>query len=170
MERILQLLNEMEAKGLIQRYAIGGGMAVMFYTEPVSTEDVDIFVLLPLTEEPIIVLTPLQDFFRKRGYQFRGLHLEVEGWLVQFLPATTDLEIEALQEAIEVPYGSTLARVMRAEHLIAIKFQVGRAKDLLHVHLLWQRAKIEHAYLQSILERYGLKEKWQAFISEASRP
>jgi hypothetical protein len=24
--------------------------------------------------------------------------------------------------------------------------------------------------LQSVLERYGLKEKWQAFISEANRP
>jgi hypothetical protein len=29
------LLNEMESQGLIRRYAIGGGMAVMFYAEPV---------------------------------------------------------------------------------------------------------------------------------------
>ncbi len=170
MEEVLQMLNEMEAEGLIRRYAIGGGMAVMFYAEPVLTQGIDIFVLLPLTDEPNIVLTPLYDFFRQRGYQFRGLHLEVEGWLVQFLPATSDLEIEAVQESIEVPYGSTLAKVMRAEHLIAIKLQVGRARDLLHVGMLLHQAKIDHAYLQSILERFGLKEKWQAFVSEASQP
>jgi len=170
MEKVLQLLNEMESEGLIRRYAIGGGMAVMFYAEPVLTQDIDIFALLPPTEEPIIILTPLYDFFQQRGYQFRGLHLEVEGWLVQFLPATNDLEIEAVQEAVEVPYASTLARVMRAEHLIAIKLQIGQVRDLLHVQMLLQQAKIDHAYLQSILERFGLKEKWQAFISEASRP
>ena len=170
MEKVLQLLNEMESEGLIRRYAIGGGMAVMFYAEPVLTQDIDIFVLLPPTEEPIIILTPLYDFFQQRGYQFRGLHLEVEGWLVQFLPATNDLEIEAVQEAIEVPYGSTSAKVMRAEHLIAIKLQIGRARDLFHVQMLWQQAKIDRAYLQSVLERYRLKEKWQAFISEASQP
>jgi Arc/MetJ family transcription regulator len=36
--------------------------------------------------------------------------------------------------------------------------------------MLLQQAKIDHDYLQSVLERYGLKEKWQAFISEANRP
>ncbi len=56
----------------------------------------------------------------------------------------------------------------RRSHLIAIKLQVGRARDLLHVGMLWQQAKIDHAYLQSILEHFGLKEKWQAFISEAN--
>jgi len=141
MEKVLQLLNEMESEGLIRRYAIGGGMAVMFYAEPVLTQGIDIFVLLPPTDEPNIVLTPLYDFFQQRGYQFRGLHLELESWLVQFLPATSDLEIEAVQEATEVTYGSTSARVMRAEHLIAIKLQVGRVRDLLHVGMLWQQAK-----------------------------
>ena len=66
--------------------------------------------------------------------------MEVKGWLVQFLPATSDLEIEAVQEAIEVPYSSTSARVIRAEHLIAFKLQVGWARDLLHTQMLWQQA------------------------------
>ncbi|MCX7969358.1 MAG: hypothetical protein N3B10_12865, partial [Armatimonadetes bacterium] len=112
MERILQLLNEMEEQGLILRYAIGGGMAVVFYAEPILTEDVDIFVLLPPTDSPIIVLTPLYDFFQERGYRVRGLHVDVEGWLVRFLPAGNDLEKEALQKAIETTFGTTKVRVM----------------------------------------------------------
>jgi hypothetical protein len=37
-------------------------------------------------------------------------------------------------------------------------------------HAQPKQDKIGNAYLQSVLERYGLKEKWQAFISEANRP
>jgi hypothetical protein len=37
-------------------------------------------------------------------------------------------------------------------------------------HAQPKQAKIDHDYLQSVLERYGLKEKWQAFIGEANRP
>jgi hypothetical protein len=37
-------------------------------------------------------------------------------------------------------------------------------------HAQQKQDKIGNAYLQSVLERYGLKEKWQAFISEANRP
>ncbi len=164
MERILQLLNEMETKGLIQRYAIGGGMAVMFYAEPVVTEDLDIFVLLPPTNSPVIVLTPLYDFFRELGYQVRGLYVDVEGWLVRFLPTASELEVEALMEALEVNYGSTTMRVIRAEHLIAMKLKVGREKDLLHVHMLLRQAKIDHDYLQGVLQRHGLIEKWRKFL------
>jgi len=79
MERILQLLNEMEAQGLILRYAIGGGMAVVFYAETILTEDVDILVLMPPTDSPVIILTPLYDFFRDRGYQVLGLRVDFEG-------------------------------------------------------------------------------------------
>lgn len=167
MERVLQLLNEMEAQGIIQRYAIGGGMAVMFYVEPILTEAVDIFVLLPMADSPIVVLTPIYEFFQRRGYQVRGLHVDVEGFLVQVLPAESELEREAVQEAFETTYGSTPMRVIRAEHLIAIKLKVGRPKDLFHIHALLQQAKIDCDYLQSVLKRHGLTEKWQAFISEA---
>lgn len=82
MELILQLLNEMEAQGLIQRYAIGGGMAVMFYVQPILTEDIDVFVLLPPTGSPIIVLTPLYDFFGSEAFSARAL-LRRSGRLVR---------------------------------------------------------------------------------------
>lgn len=97
----------------------------------------------------------------------QGLYyVEVEGWFVRFLPVEKGLEEEALREAIEVVYGSTLTRVLRAEHLIAIKLWVGRGKDLGHIRLILEQAKIDEAYLHDILERYGLTEKWKAFRRE----
>ena len=39
----LRVLNALEAEGTIGRYAIGGSIALLFYTEPLLTEDMDIF-------------------------------------------------------------------------------------------------------------------------------
>jgi len=38
-------LNALQHQGLIDAYAIGGGMAVNFYTDPQSTYDLDVFIL-----------------------------------------------------------------------------------------------------------------------------
>ena len=37
-------VNQMQADGVIGRYAIGGAVGATFYLEPVATLDVDIFV------------------------------------------------------------------------------------------------------------------------------
>jgi len=34
----------MKAEGVIEKFAIGGGIAAIYYLEPYSTEDVDVFV------------------------------------------------------------------------------------------------------------------------------
>ena len=41
MEKTFETLNELEAAGLVTRYAVGGAFALSFYTEPVVTFDVD---------------------------------------------------------------------------------------------------------------------------------
>lgn len=46
MERTLQILNELEGNGVLNRYAIGGAMGATFYVEPLLTFDLDIIVLL----------------------------------------------------------------------------------------------------------------------------
>ena len=37
MEKTLKILNELEKARLVSKYAIGGAIAVLFYTEPVLT-------------------------------------------------------------------------------------------------------------------------------------
>ena len=43
----LRALNTMKAEGVIEEYAIAGAMALVFWTEPVPTFDLDVLVLLP---------------------------------------------------------------------------------------------------------------------------
>ena len=42
--QVITLINQMEADGVVARYAIGGAVGATFYLEPVATLDVDIFV------------------------------------------------------------------------------------------------------------------------------
>jgi len=40
-EKTIAVINQLAEKGVIENYALGGATAVIFYTEPIATEDVD---------------------------------------------------------------------------------------------------------------------------------
>ena len=44
MEETIKILNELQEKKLLRKYAIGGGIATIFYVEPVLTYDLDIYL------------------------------------------------------------------------------------------------------------------------------
>jgi hypothetical protein len=43
----LEAINQMQADGIIGKYAIGGAVGATFYLEPAATVDLDVFVMLP---------------------------------------------------------------------------------------------------------------------------
>jgi hypothetical protein len=45
MQKTLLVLNDLKKKGMIIDYAIGGGMGIVFYIEPILTYDLDVFIL-----------------------------------------------------------------------------------------------------------------------------
>ncbi len=165
MKRTLQVLNELERAGVFSRYAIGGAMAVTFYAEPTLTFDLDVFVLLPERNGPVLSLTPIYDALRSRGYAEKAECVEIEGVPVQFLPVFNPLLEEALREANEVMYEDVPTRVLRAEHLVAICLQTGREKDRERVRLLRGQTKLDDELLQDLLQRYDLRDKWTAWTS-----
>ena len=60
MKRALEVLNQLVADGVIRDYAIGGAMGATFYLEPISTMDLDVFVLFADETD----LAPLQPIYR----------------------------------------------------------------------------------------------------------
>jgi len=127
---VIQTINQMQAEGVIERYAIGGAVGAAFYLEPVSTLDVDVFVTF--AQHPGSLLISPQDIFdylKARGCAFQGEYVVIAGWPVQFLPPTSPLVEEALHDAAERAVEGMPARVFSAEHLAAIALQTGRAKD-----------------------------------------
>lgn len=165
MERTLQVLNELERDGIISRYAIGGAMGATFSVEPLLTFDLDIIVLLPETTTGLLTLAPLYEALRAKGYIEEGECVLIEGVPVQFLPAYNALLEEALREARDMSYQATSVRVLRAEHLAAICVQTGRLKDRERLRILREQVTLDGPYLNGILHRHHLEEKWNTWTA-----
>ena len=163
MDKTLGVLNGLVEEGVISRYAIGGVIAAVYYVEPLSTFDLDIFLSFAPGDGGLITLSPLYDTLARKGYRASEPHVEIEGILVQFLPAYNPLVEEALAQALDIVYGSTPTRVLRAEHLIAIALQTGRPKDRARVAMLAEVAGLDHHLLDDVLVRFGLYGTWEAW-------
>ena len=129
-QEVIATINQMQADGAIDRYAIGGAVGATFYLEPVATLDVDVFVAFaPQPGQLLISPRPIFDYLTARGCTVEGEYIVIAGWPVQFLPPTGPLVEEALAQVATVNVAGTPARVFTAEHLAAIALQTGRAKD-----------------------------------------
>jgi hypothetical protein len=162
--QVIALVNQMEADGVIERYAVGGAVGATFYLEPVATLDVDIFVAF--RQEPgqlLISPQPILDYLAARGGVLEREYIVVAGWPVQFLPPTSPLVEEALAQAVTVDVDGTPARVFTAEHLAAIALQTGRAKDKARLLQFIEAGAIRAEVFQTILAHHGLVDRWQEF-------
>ncbi len=162
MKETLEVINRMQSDGVIGAYAIGGAVGATFYLEPVATLDLDIFVSFrQAADSPLISLSPIFEYLKKRGHAMRGEYIVIGGWPVQFLPPENALVEEALSEAVETEVEGVRTRVMTAEHLVAIALQVGRAKDQARIVQFVESGVLDPNKLEGILARHSLLEKWE---------
>ena len=104
-ERALRALNEMKSAGVVSEYAIAGSLALLFWSEPIPTYDLDVLVFLPETGRPIVSLDSIFRWAEHRGYRSDKEHIVIEELPVQFVPAHNALADEAIETAAEVTYG-----------------------------------------------------------------
>jgi hypothetical protein len=157
-------INQMQADGVIQRYAIGGAVGATFYLEPVATLDVDVFVTFrPDAGSLLVNAQPLFDYLKAHGGVIEGEYVVVAGWPVQFLPAANPLLMEALAQAVEKNVAGVSARVFTAEHLAAIALQTGRAKDKARLLQFIEAGALDAMRFQDIVVRHGLADAWRRF-------
>jgi hypothetical protein len=168
LERIFPILNQMEAEGVIGRYAIGGAIGAIFWLEPFQTKDLDVFVVLPTASGgTLLTLSPIYDYLLARGFQPQGQFIVMEGWLVEFVPPATPLVEEALAGAVSRDVSGTTTRVFTAEHLTGICLQVGRTRDLDRIQRFIETGVLDAEKLDAILRRHGLLEKWRALEQDS---
>ena len=164
MKSTLELINQMQADGIIGKYAIGGAVGATMYLEPAATLDVDIFVVLPSVPGSLLLsLAPIYEYLKTRGGTVVDEYIEIGGWPVQFLPPSNQLETEAVAEAIATTVEGVRTWVMSAEHLVAIALRTGRSKDHNRILQFVDQDAVNLQKLQSIIERNGLTEKWREF-------
>lgn len=167
-EKTIAVINQMTDDGVIENYALGGATAVIFYTEPIATEDIDVFVHVRRARQSVLMeFQPIFDYLSKRGYEIKGEHAFIENFPVQFLPIAKELISEAVAEANDFELsGGTIVRVMSPEYLVAIMLDTGRLKDFLRIGVFLQHDAVNLEELQRILNEHNLTEKWKENINK----
>jgi hypothetical protein len=157
-KKTFTVLNQMVADSAIENYAVGGAIAAVFYVEAFSTEDLDVF--MPAPEDRFIIEVPGLDYLKARGYTtFEKEEIVVEGWPIQFIPATTSLEREAYLNAQILNMDEVPVRVALPEHLVAIMLSVGRPKDIARIKMFLSQEAVKFEALEDVIDRHGLSEK-----------
>lgn len=151
----LVVINQLKRKGLIKDYAIGGGIATIFYTEPVFTYDLDVFIIPRVERKGLVLLTEIFDYLQQEGHQWKGEHIILGDTPVQFIVAS-ELEAEAIENARSIVYKKVNTKVMSPEYLIAILLKAGRSKDTVKIHMLLNQTSVDRVKLTSILKKYDL--------------
>ena len=158
LQLVLKRVNELRAKGLFRQYAIGGAWAVTYFSEPVPTDDLDVFCHLA-TRGLLVSLSPIYDYLKGLGYHSaEGEHADsimIEGVPVQFLVGNALVD-EAIEKAIEIDLMGERVRIFDLEYVIAIALDVARSKDLLRIDMLMETTTrpIDIDRLHSIVGRH----------------
>ena len=166
MKKTLQVINELEEEGIIEGYAIGDATALLFYTEPALTFDVDIFVFLPgeTSMKNLVDLSTLYSFLENKGYHPEKEHIMIEGIPVQFIPVYNVLTREAVTKASLQEYESITIKVLTLEYLLAIMIDTNRPKDRERIGKLIHEGTFDQKILESIVDQYGLRQRWEKLI------
>ncbi len=163
MKATLELINRMQADGIIGEYAIGGAVGAMLYLEPAATLDVDVFVALPSSKGGLLSLAPIYEYLKARGCTEKEEHVVIAGWPVQFISPNDELEREAVGAAVTTELDGTQTRIMSAEHLVAIALRTGRSKDHARILQFLEQEAVDRAKLETVIEKHGLRPKWEQF-------
>lgn len=164
---VIATINQMEADGVIDRYAIGGAVGATFYLEPVATLDVDVFVTFKTTPgSQLLSLEPVFDYLLTHGGVIEKEYVVIAGFPVQILPPTSGVAEEAMSQALEKDVEGITARVFTAEHLAAVALELGRAKDKSRLVQFVEEGALDIERFESIVERHGLALKWTKFKAQ----
>jgi hypothetical protein len=163
-KRVFELFNEMENSGVVSSYALGGATAANLYVDPMNTLDLDFFVLVQQSKS-LDFLKPITEFFRSKGYEFsEDGYFVIEGNLIQVLPAEgTEVSKAAVED--RVFDGSLGGFVFSPEYVVAdavLHSSFSRAdKFKFRVELFLKNKAVDFEGLERILEKLGLKEKFE---------
>src|SRR5208337_1667645 len=99
---VIKIINQMQADGVMERYAVGGAVGATFYLEPVATLDLDVFVAFkPEAGSNNVSPQRIYDYLTTRGGTVQGEYIVISGWPVQFHSPAGPLGDEALAQAVE---------------------------------------------------------------------
>jgi predicted nucleotidyltransferase len=165
MQNIIKLLNEMKEKKIIEEYAIGGATALIYYFEPIQTQDIDVFIAIQ-SSGLLANLNPVYEFFHEKGGVVKNEYIVINNTPVQFLLPYNPLIESALKNSIQVEYMQEKVKIFSLEHLMAIMVQTSRGKDKARLEEIFQaKISFDIEKFQNLLKEFDLTFKWNKIQS-----
>jgi hypothetical protein len=161
-KKALRLVNELERKGIIGKYAIGGAIGTIYWTQAFATKDLDLFLRLPISNGGLSLM-PFMSYLAEKGYPFTSQYLQIGTLMVDFIGVYDPLTEEALDNAIESTVYDVSTRIFKPEYLLAIALQTGRLQDSEKVLKLFRESNLDKQYLEKIIKRHHLTRRWNEF-------
>lgn len=143
----IQILLCLKRKMALNDFVVIGAVAATAYLEPMTTEDLDMIVLVETDKDYIEVFRRVQ----KVADRTEGMHLVLSGVPVQMFPTTTKpLYRDTLENARTFNIDGINVKVASPEHLVVLALEANRYKDKVRIQYLLPEANIE--YLKELLE------------------
>jgi hypothetical protein len=164
---LLKAVNRAQADGVIDEYALGGTLGAMFYLEPTTVPDAEIFVKLPRDSAGSVPsVSPIYEYFASRGDVVEGDVVTIASWPTKFLSLASDLVHEGFNESVPKEVDGVKTWVMTPEHLVGIALQSGRPQDLALASQVLDSEVVDRNKLHLMLHRFGLGPQWHQFSSK----
>jgi len=159
--RFKAIMDDLEESSLVSDWIIGGGTAVMYYSEVVPTIDIDVFARYAAKS----FLAPLSEVYahlvEKHNTRFEAEMVRIGSLYLQFLPADSGnpADAEAVRHPKIIQDG---LRLFELEYLICSMLHVGSRKYLSRLTLIKSESRYDEAKLIGLLKTFGLEQKWES--------
>ncbi len=179
---MIKVLDSLKRDGLIQGYALIGGMAVAARGYLRATKDVDF--LIDADED--FFRTEFTKRLKAKGYSvevYKGDFTDPLRGMVRILDSNNDPLVDfilihrkwqedIINSAEEIPMGEISVSIAKAEDLVVLKLKAGSPRDLLDVEELIKLISLSGAFdrsrLVSLAKRAGVDKKLKQFLTKFS--
>ncbi|MFN0159128.1 MAG: hypothetical protein ACKVRP_13785 [Bacteroidota bacterium] len=170
MESVIRTLDELVERKIIEEYVIGGATALIYFSTPTLTEDIDVFVYMK-EQRSLVDLSRIYEFLvEHKGATVEKEYVFIDRFPLQFLVPYDGLSDEAFKQAVLVEYGGLPVKIFSLEYLMAIMIQLNKAKYRERLRLLIETQIFDNIRLSAILKRHGLMARWEILSRELTTP
>ena len=160
MDKIISILEDLKENGLVIDYVIGGATALLYYSTPHLTEDIDVFISINNSSK-LISLSPIYEFL-KDNYDAKPEreYLLIKGNPIQFLMPGDKLTKEAFDNAKKIKIKGKEFKIFSLEYLIAIMLYLNKPKYRERLRIVKEENQYNIEELTKVLKKYNLLKKW----------
>lgn len=157
LKRIVETLYCLSESGLLDGFALIGGLAVSTWSTPRATTDVDLLVLIDVHNLKRFVseLNQLGIFaeFRRGGTDDPVPYL-IRADQENMIVSVRKLEADAVRNSVRIDIGSVSVPVVPSEHLLLLKLKAGGPKDLMDARELFLSETLDKVLLLELAKRF----------------